>query len=283
MQSTPKAALWMAGWLSCTLLMTVAGRELTSDLPVFVVMLLRTMFGAILLLPFVLRAGAMQTHRPKQHLIRACIHYTAQYSWFFALSVIPIAQVISIEFTLSIWTAVLAAIFLGEKLNARRIGAIALGFSGILIIVRPGISTLELGQYVALYAAVGFAITLTMTKSLTRTESALTVIFYMMSVQTLIGLIPAIYVWVWPSPDNWPWVAVIAVVGTVSHYCLTSAMACADATIVVPMDFLRVPLTALVGYLLYAEQIDLFLALGAILILSGNMLNLKRSTPKPEK
>ncbi|MBZ0215144.1 MAG: DMT family transporter [Fimbriimonadaceae bacterium] len=281
MQSTLKAALWMAGWLSCTLLMTVAGRELTNELPVFVVMLLRTMFGALLLLPFVLYFGAMRTNRLKLHVIRSAVHYTAQYSWFYALSAIAIAQVISIEFTLSIWTAILAAIFLGEKLTGSRILAITLGFSGILIITRPGMAEIELGQYVALYAAVGFAITLTMTKSLTGTDSALTVIFYMMAVQTLIGVIPAIYVWQWPSPANWPWVLVIAVVGTVSHYCLTRAMACADATVVVPMDFLRVPLTALVGYLVYNEQIDIFLAFGAVLILSGNMLNLKRKPAEP--
>jgi len=281
MQSTVKAALWMAGWLSCTLLMMVAGRELTYDLPVFVVMLLRTGFGALLLLPFVLRAGAAQTARLKTHTARSLIHYTAQYSWFFALSAIPLAQVISIEFTLSIWTAILAAIFLGEQLTVRRVLAIGLGFAGILVITRPGISAVALGQYVALYAAIGFAVTLTITKSLTRTESALTVIFYMMTMQTLIGLVPALYVWVWPSPDHWPWVLAIATVGTVSHYCLTQAMACADATVVVPMDFLRVPLSALAGYLLYAEQIDLFLAVGAVLILSGNMLNLRRRVPKP--
>lgn len=282
MQSTLKAALWMAGWLSCTLLMTIAGRELTSELPVFVVMLLRTMFGALLLLPLVLYFRADRTQRLKFHFVRSVIHYTAQFSWFYALSVIAIAQVISIEFTLSIWTAILAAIFLGEKLTSTRIMAIALGFAGILIITRPGMAEIELGQYVALYAALGFAVTLTMTKSLTGTESALTVIFYMMTFQTLIGLGPALYVWEWPSPENWPWVFVLAVVGSLSHYCLTQAMSCADATVVVPMDFLRVPLTAILGYMLYNEQIDLFLALGAALILFGNLLNLKKKPTKIE-
>ena len=270
----------MAGWLSCTLLMTIAGRELTNELPVFVVMLLRTMFGAILLMPFVLRMRATRTKRIGQHFLRSLIHYTAQYAWFFSLSVIPIAQVISIEFSLAIWTAILAVLFLGEKLSAQRMLAIALGFAGILVITRPGFSQIEFGQYTALYAALAFAVILTMTKSLTRSDSALTIIFYMMTFQTIIGIVPAIYVWVWPSPALWPWVAVVGVVGTVSHYCLARAMACADATVVVPMDFLRVPLTAVAGYLLYNEQVDLFLGVGAFLILSGNLLNQKKSAPK---
>ena len=280
MQSTPKAALWMSAWLTCMVAMAVAGRELTADLPVFVVMLLRSLFGLVLITPLVIKNRAIASPRRRLHLWRNLVHYTAQYAWFFALTLIPLAQVVSIEFTLPIWTAILATVFLGERLSNYRIAAIALGFAGVLIIVRPGVSTVELGQMAALYAAIGFALSLTMTKSLTRSDSALTIIFYMLAVQAAIGLLPALYVWTWPTADKWPWVAVVGFVGTVSHYSLARAMAHADATVVAPMDFLRVPLTALAGYLLYAEQIDLFLTIGAALILTGNMLNLKRDPAK---
>jgi drug/metabolite transporter (DMT)-like permease len=118
-----------------------------------------------------------------------------------------------------------------------------------------------------------------MVKSLTQTESTVKIIFWMTVIQSLAGIIPALYVWVWPSPHVWGWVLVIAFCGTFSHYCMARAMLYADATVVVPMDFLRVPLTAIVGWLLYAEQIDLLTALGAALILCGNLLNLRSPSP----
>ncbi len=280
MQSTKKATLWMAAWLACMVAMAIAGRELTKDLPVFVLMLLRSVIGLAVIAPFVLKNRAARTRRPWLHLWRNLVHYTAQYAWFFAITLIPLAQVVAIEFTLPIWTAILAALFLGERLGGYRIAAVALGFAGVLIIVRPGISAIELGQMAALYAAVGFAVSLTMTKSLTKDDSALTIIFFMLGIQTLIGLLPALHVWTWPPLAAWPWVAVAGLAGTVSHYALARAMAHADATLVVPMDFLRVPLTALAGYLLYAEKVDLFLVAGTALILSGNLANLKRDTAR---
>ena len=114
-----------------------------------------------------------------------------------------------------------------------------------------------------------------MVKSLTRTESVVSILFWMVVIQSAIGLVPALAVWRWPSMVGWTWVLVIAFCGTFSHYCMTRALRYADATVVVPMDFLRVPLSAVVGWLVYTEAIDLLTALGATLILAGNLLNLK--------
>jgi drug/metabolite transporter (DMT)-like permease len=120
-----------------------------------------------------------------------------------------------------------------------------------------------------------------MMKSLTRTETALAIVFWMMAIQALVGALPTLYVWVWPSPHVWGWVIAVAFGGTFSHFCLARAMLYADATTVVPMDFLRVPLTAAAGWLIYGERLDLFTVLGATLILAGNLLNLKPPTPRP--
>ncbi len=120
-----------------------------------------------------------------------------------------------------------------------------------------------------------------MMKSLTRTEKTVTIIFWMLVIQSAAGLLPSLYVWRWPSTIAWGWIVVIAFCGTFSHYCMARAMLHADATIVLPMDFLRVPLTATVGWLLYSERLDLFTVLGAVLILTGNLLNLKPPTPAP--
>jgi drug/metabolite transporter (DMT)-like permease len=284
--SKPMAALWMAGWLSLMLVMVVAGREGTRELNVFELMEIRSVIGFVLLLPFVVRNGGfatLKTKRLPQHVARNLIHYGSQLGWFFALTLIPIGQVVAIEFTMPIWTAILAASFLGERITSWKAIAIALGLIGVIIIVRPATGEVNPGQLIALAAAMGFGISMALVKSLTRTESALAVIFWMIVVQAVAGLLPTLYVWTSPSPSAWFWVTVIAVCGTFSHYCLASAMRYADATIVVPMDFLRVPLTATVGWLVYAERLDLMTVLGAALILTGNLLNLKPNAPAPAR
>lgn len=267
----------MGGWLTATLAMTVAGRELATTLPVVVLMFFRAVFATAVLsaIVFGLRGGRpARTARLPLHIVRNILHYGAQYCWFWALALIPMAQVISIEFTLPIWAAILAVLFLGERLGARRIAAVALGFLGVLVIVRPGLAATEFGQVVALAAALGFAATVTMTKALTRTDEPLTVIFYMFAIQIVIGAVPTILEWRTPQGAQWFWLALLATAGTFSHFCLTKAMSLADNTVILPMDFLRVPLTAVAGLALYGDPITPWLAGGAALILAGNLLNL---------
>jgi drug/metabolite transporter (DMT)-like permease len=276
----------MAGWLTLMLIVAIAGREATRELNVFQIMEVRSILGFFMLYPLVHMSGglaAMKTSRPLQHIVRNLIHYTAQLGWFFALTLIPLGQVVSIEFTMPIWTAILAASFLGERMNVAKVLAIVLGLLGVAIIVRPGTSEINPGQLIALGAAVGFGISIAMVKSLTRTEPTLRILFWMMVVQGAAGFFPSLYVWQWPSADAWGWLAVIAFCGTFSHYCMARAMLYADATVVIPMDFLRVPLTALAGWLIYSERLDMFTVLGAALILSGNLLNLRSGDPAPAR
>jgi drug/metabolite transporter (DMT)-like permease len=275
-QSTAQAAIWMGGWLVNTLALSVAGRELGHDIPVFVTMIFRSVIAVAILTPIVLYYGGFggRFTNLRLNIVRNIVHYGAQYSWFMALALIPLAQVVAIEFTMPIWGALIAALFLGEKLNRFKLTAIALGFVGILLIVKPGTAHIDEGHAVALLAAVGFAISVAMTKIITRTDSALTVIFLMFLIQTVIGAVPAYLVWKWPEPHNWVWVAVVALAGTFSHYCLSKAISLADMTIVTPLDFLRVPLTVLVGYWLYREGFDFYAIIGTLLILGANTLNL---------
>jgi len=277
-----KAAAWMAGWLTAMLVMAVAGREAMRTLHVFQVMEMRSVLGFVMLWPLLHASGgfaAMRTRRIGRHLARNTVHYAAQFGWFLALTMIPIAQVVAIEFTMPIWTALLAVAFLGERLGAARIIAVALGLVGVAVIVRPGVEHVDPGQLIALAAAVGFAISIILVKSLTATESAVSIIFWMLVVQSAIGVVPAALVWRTPTAAVWPWIGVIALCGTYSHYCMTQALRHADAMMIVPMDFLRVPLTAVAGWLVYDERIDLFTVLGAGLILVANLLNLRRSPP----
>src|SRR3954463_2373207 len=217
--SRSKAALWMAGWLALMLIVAVAGRETTRELNVFQIMEVRSVLGFFMLYPLLHMNGglaAMRTSRPLQHVSRNLIHYAAQLGWFFALTLIPLSQVVSIEFTMPIWTAILAASFLDERMTAAKILAIVLGLLGVAIIVRPGTSAINPGQLIALGAAVGFGISIAMVKSLTRTETTLRIIFWMIVIQGSAGFFPSLALWQWPSAYAWGWLAVIAFCGTFS-------------------------------------------------------------------
>jgi len=278
-RSRLKAATWMAGWLSLMVIIAVAGREASRELAVFQIMEMRSVIGMFLIYPLVHAAGgfaAMKTARARDHIARNTVHYGAQFGWFVALTMIPLGQVVAIEFTMPIWTALLASAFLGERLNRWKVLAVVLGLIGVGLIVRPSGQGLNPGQAIALGAAVGFAVSVTLTKSLTGTESAVAISFWMLVIQSILGLLPALAHWRWPSSGVWGWIGVIAFCGTFSHYCMARALRHADATVVVPMDFLRVPLTAAAGWLVYAERMDLLTVLGALLILGGNGLNLRR-------
>lgn len=284
-QSNLKAAAWMAGSITCFLVMSVAGRATTAELDVVQVLELRSIIGFVMILPLVRMAGgfgAMATRRPMMHIVRNVVHYAGQYGWFYALALIPLAELISIEFTTPFWAAILAVAFLGEKLNRARIIAIVLGLIGVGIVVRPGVTAINPGHLVMLAVAVGFAVSLVMVKSMTRTENTVRIIFWMLIVQTVIGFVPMLLAWRTPSLELWPWILLVAFTGTFSHYCLARALAHADTMVVMPIDFLRVPLSVLIGWLLYSEQIDAWVAAGAALILFGNLLNLQRRATRQD-
>jgi drug/metabolite transporter (DMT)-like permease len=268
----------MMGWLALTLPVTVAGREALREVNVFEVMELRSILAFCVLLPIVHFNGGlatMKTARLGAHAARNLVHYGAQICWFFALTVIPIGQVVAIEFTMPIWTAIVAVMLLGERMSVWKVAAIVLGIVGVLVIVHPAAGAVEPGQLIALAAAIGFGISIALVKFLTRTESTLAIIFWMSVIQAAAGLVPTLWVWTRPAPHAWGWILMIGFCGPFAHFCMARAMIYADATIVVPMDFLRVPLTAALGWLIYAERLDLFTMLGAALILLGNLLNLK--------
>jgi drug/metabolite transporter (DMT)-like permease len=274
----------MALSIASFLAMSVAGRATMAELNVFQVLELRSVIGFFVLLPLVMMSGgfaAMRTKRPLAHVARNVVHFIGQAAWLYALTLIPLAVLISIEFTTPIWTAILAVGFLGERLSRPKVAAIMLGLIGVMIIVRPGAGSVDPGHVVVLGAAVCFGISVVLVKSLTRTDSVVRIIFWMLLIQSVLGLVPALYEWRNPPLELWPWILLIAFTGMSSHFCMARALAYADATVISPMDFLRVPLSALIGWLLYQEQIDAFTAGGALLILLGNLLNLQKKATKP--
>ena len=272
------ALAWMSGALVSFLAMGVAGRELAAELAPHHISFYRNALSLLVLLPLLWRMNwrPVRTRRPTFHVFRNTVHFAAQWCWLYGVAVLPLAEVFAIEFTSPIWTALIAAALLGERLTGSRWLAIGLGFAGILVILRPGLAIVDPASFVVLAAAFGYAATYVFTKQMTRTESPLTVIFWMNLVQAVIGGGLSLPAFVVPSAAMWPWIAVVAFVGLSSHYCLSRALALADATVVVPLDFLRLPLAAVVAWLLYQEAVDPYVIVGAAFVIAANWVNLRK-------
>jgi drug/metabolite transporter (DMT)-like permease len=276
-----RAALWMLGAVVSLSTMAISGRELSAELNTFQILFFRSVVGLAVISALLQRAGwhQVRTRVFGVHVWRNVSHYAGQFGWFFALGVIPLAEVFAIEFTTPIWTAMLASFLLGERLNRLRAVAMATGFVGVLVILRPGLAVVSIGALAVLGAAVAYAVAYVMTKKLSATESPLSILFYMTAIQLPLGLAAALFDWRWPSAWAWPWVAVVAVTALLAHYCITRAFRLADATVVVPLDFLRLPLIAVLGWLLYAEPVNGWVLLGALIVFAGVWLNVKSAQP----
>lgn len=269
------AGLWMGAALSALMVMAVAGRELSSELTTFQILFFRSAIGIVVLAVVLHRAGwhHIHTRHLRLHAVRNVCHYIGQYGWFYGIAFLPIAQVFAIEFTVPVWTALLAPLFLGEALTRVRAVAVAIGFVGILIVLRPGLVPFNMPSLAVLIAAFGFAGSIISTKKLMRTDTALSVIFYMTVMQLPMGLVPSLFDWRTPSAAMWPWMIVVGLTALAAHYSMARAFSHADAVVVAPMDFLRLPLAVVVGLVLYGDPVDVWVMIGAAVIFSGNFIN----------
>lgn len=273
-----KAAGWMASALLSFALLAVSARELLDTMSAFQILFVRTVIGLALVVAFglVARESFQRTARLPLHLLRNVFHYAGQVCWVLAIGLLPLADVFALEFTSPVWAALWAALFLGERLDRSRLLALALGFAGILIILRPGYLPLDPAILVAVAAALGFSVQLTATKALTRTDSTTTIMFYMMAMQLALGALPAAWTWAPVTVADLPWLLAVGVTGLTAHVGVTRAFRHADMTLVLPMDFLRLPLIAGVGALAYGEALDPAVLLGAAVIFFGNYQSLRR-------
>ncbi len=282
------AAAWMTGAIFSFSSMAVAGRAISHELDTFEMMMYRSLIGAVIVISVGLATGKLSEVRFDRlplHLLRNLSHFTGQNLWFYALSLISLAKLFALEFTSPIWVVIFAVLFLGERLTRVRVGAVAMGFLGALLVAQPGAGGDPLGLGLAAASAIGFAGSIVCTKLLTRTETILGILFWLTVMQLVMGLVMA----GWdgdialPSASAWPWVALIGCAGLLAHTCLTNALTVAPATVVTPMDFLRLPAIAVVGMLFYNEPVDIWVMVGAVLIFSANYMNIwhesRRNTP----
>ncbi|MBU2533103.1 MAG: DMT family transporter [Alphaproteobacteria bacterium] len=272
------AMFWMAVTLASFMMVAISGREAGKSVDTMHLMFFRSAVSLLLvtaILPFT-SSGFRQvmSSRMKLHWTRNIIHFVAQYSWLSALMLIPLAQLFALEFTAPLWVAVLAPLLLAEKLTVKRVVAALIGFAGIVIIVRPGAVPLSAGTLYALLAALGFAGSMIATKMLVRTETIVSFLFHMSWMQLLISFIPIAATFEIPAPEVMPWVAGVGIAGITAHFALARAFTHADAIIVAPMDFLRLPLIMIVGFLLYGESVEQMVLIGAMVVVGANALNI---------
>ncbi len=278
-----RAAAWMMGSVVSFSLMAIAARNVSAVHDSFEVLMVRSAFGFVLVVAVGLMTGRLHevtTQRLSGHFLRNIVHFTGQNLWFIALTLIPLAQVFALEFTSPIWVILLSPVFLAERLTAPRLGAAALGFVGILIATHPDLGSghaLSWGVLAGGGAAVCFAAVSIMTKRLTRGISVIGILFWLTFMQFFFGLIAAGYDGhiTWPTAQTLPWLALIGLCGVAAHLSLTTALSLAPAGFVVPIDFLRLPLIAVIGALFYAEPFDLYVLAGGAVIFAGILLNIR--------
>ncbi len=281
MSDTLRAALWMIGAITSFTAMAVAGRAISLELDTFEIMLFRSLTGIVIVLGVALAAGTLgQVRRQKLglHFTRNICHFAGQNLWFYAITLIPLAQVFALEFTTPIWVILLSPLILQERLTAMGLFCAGLGFLGILIVARPDATAISPGLIAAASCAVFFALTAIFTRKLTRTETITTILFYLTVMQAVFGLICAGYdgdIAV-PSLAGLPWVVLIGCAGLLAHFCLTTALSIAPASVVMPIDFVRLPVIAVVGMAFYNEPLDTLVFVGAALIFAANYLNITR-------
>ncbi|KIN60949.1 Integral membrane protein [Sulfitobacter noctilucae] len=280
-----QAAIWMLGAIFSFTTMAIAGRELSAQFDTFEIMMYRSAIGLLIVLVL---AAATSSYRQigtgavKVHLIRNIFHFTGQNMWFYAVTVLPLAQVFAFEFTAPLWVIILSALFLGERLTQIRAISALMGFVGILIVARPDMAGLDPNLAAAAGCAVFFALTYVFTKRLTETETITAIMFYLTFFQLIFGLLTAGYDGdiALPRPSDLPLLVAVGLCGLLAHFCITKALTLAPASVVAPIDFARLPIIALVAMLLYNEALDIWVIVGAVVIFAGNYLNIWFETRK---
>jgi drug/metabolite transporter (DMT)-like permease len=234
----------------------------------FEIVFFRALIGIFIVIPLVSKSGfvTLRTNRLPIHLVRTLFALFAMATLYYALALIPVAQAVALTFLIPLFTTISAGTVLREKVGRHRWGATLVGFGGALIIIRPGIVELSLPVLLVVLSSALYAGAWSSVKILTQTDSAAVTVFWMNLLMVPLTAIPLIFVWVPPGTEDFLPIAIMALSGWAAHFCQARAFETADASAVMPFDFLRLPLGVLFGYLLFAELIDVWTWTGAVVI-----------------
>ena len=275
-----KATVWMIGAMFSFSLMAVSGRELATNLNTFEIMLFRSIIGFLIVLAigyFAKTLAEIKRDRLGLHLFRNLAHFSGQNLWFLAVASIPFSQLFALEFSTPVWVALLAPLFLGEVLTKQRVLAVILGFAGVFIVARPDINQFDFAIVAAVACAICFAGSMMATKSLTSDQSITCILFWLTLMQLAMGLVATVFTGTITFPEgiNIFWIVIVGIGGLTAHFCITNALALAPAIVVIPLDFMRLPLISVIGFLAYGEAFELPILVGAGVIFIAILLNLK--------
>jgi drug/metabolite transporter (DMT)-like permease len=251
-------ALWMITGSVLFSLLNLLIRSVSAELHPFQVAFFRNLFSLAFMLPWLVSTGmvGLRTARYGLYGTRALTGLCAMLTWFYALSVMPLGEAVALSFTTPLFATLGAALFLGENVRARRWFATAVGFAGVLIIIRPDAQSFHPDAVIALVSAAFAAASALQVKALARTESTSAMVTFMVLFLTPMSLVPALPVWVWPAATTWIWLVVLGGVATLGHLALSRAFHLADASALLPLDYIKLPCSALLGFLAFGEVMD---------------------------
>jgi len=251
--------------------MSVTVRLATRHMHAFEVAFLRNLFGLAFALPLLWRGGAgrFRTNKLPLYFVRSVIGLVATLASIWAIAHLPLAQAVALNYSTPLFATVFAALVLGEQVRLRRWSAVAMGFAGVLIVMRPGAGTLTLGALAAVCSAVLNAGVSVSIKVLSRTESSAAIVLYTLAIWTPLSLLPAAWVWSWPAWQGWCFVALAGAIGTVSQLAWARALQLADVSALSPISFLQLPFVAVLAYFLFGERVDAPTALGSSIIFAS--------------
>jgi len=268
-----RGALWMIAAGAFWALMAVSIREAGRTVHVFEVVFFRALFGALIMVPFLLKGGfeRLRTRRLGMHGVRTVFGLGGMVTWFWAIAFMPIAEVTALGYAAPLFVIAGAGLVLKEKVGVRRWVAVGVGLAGALIILRPGASALTVAAVIALMSAAFNGAGHLVVKVLARTDSPQAIVFYWTLFSIPMALVPALFVWSWPDAWALAWLVVLGGAGSAGHFCVARAMAVADASAVMPFDFVKLLFSAGVGFLIYAEQPVVWTWIGAAVIFSATL------------
>ena len=255
----------------CATGMNATVRHTAAQVHSFEIAFFRNFFGALLLAPVFVRHGTklLRTHRIGLHLLRGALQSGQTLTFYLGVTLSPLAKVTALNFTAPLFATVLAWFVLGEAIRARRIAALAAGFAGTMIVIRPGFTDLDLGAMLVLASAGLWAVNMMISKVLTRTDSSLTITLYTTVFALPITLIAALPVWRTPTPEQVLWLAAVAAFATTRHITIVQAFREADVTAVLPFDFTKLIWASAIGYVVFFETPDAWTCVGGIMIFAA--------------
>ncbi|WP_158987914.1 DMT family transporter [Lysobacter panacisoli] len=252
--------------------MAITIRLASHTLHTFEIAFFRNLFGLLAVLPLVMRVdpASLRTTQLSRYFVRCSIGIFSMLAGFWAIGHLPLAQAISLSYSSPVFVTILAVLFLGEHVRGRRWAAVALGFIGVLVIVRPGSTDFSAGTLIALLAAVLSAVVAIQIKQLSRVDAANTIVLYTYLFWVPISIVPALFVWEWPQGIAWLWVIGAGLFGTGGQVLWTHALKLGEVSALTPISFVQLPLVALVGWLWFGETVDAWTWVGAGIILASN-------------